>query len=280
MLIIFVGPAGLFREGVARLLREFAADTEVRCAEYGTDAFEEELSADLLVLDGDHKREAIDAALAWRRAIPRLPGLVLLTGIDQPTVDSFIAAGVTGCLNKSESTEALYAALRVVLAGATYLPPTLLAFANNRVAPSATQASTRAATASGGDACVLTPRQIEVLALAARGESNKSIARQLNIAEGTVKVHLYTVYKALKVGSRGQASIAAARLEKVGDAQLHHALDAQLNMKRLLSHLSPSRFRRVKCCSTRTRRAMRFTTLRAGRLVFRRSRSKWVPAQY
>ena len=38
--------------------------------------------------------------------------------------------------------------------------------------------------------------------------------------------------------------IAAARLDKVGDAQLHHALDAQLTIRRLFSHLSPSRFRR------------------------------------
>jgi two-component system nitrate/nitrite response regulator NarL len=88
----------------------------------------------------------------------------------------------------------------------------------------------------------LTPRQLQVLALAARGDSNKSIARQLNITEGTVKVHLYTVYKALKVGSRGQASVAAARLQKVGDVQLHHALDGQLSISRLLAYTTPTRF--------------------------------------
>jgi len=244
MLIIFIAPAGLFREGVARLLGEFAACTEVRCVDYRTSAFESGLRADLLVLDGDLEGEALEAAVAWRRMIPRLPALALLTEIEQQSIDSFIAVGVAGCLNKSESAGALLGALRVVLAGATYLPPTLLAFANNIASPSAAQVSSRASTGSGANAGALTPRQIEVLALAARGESNKSIARQLNIAEGTVKVHLYTVYKALKVGSRGQASIAAARLEKVGDAQLHHALDAQLTIKRLLSHLSPSRFRR------------------------------------
>ena len=244
MHIIFVGPAGLFREGVARLLAELTPRTKVTCADYRTSAFDSGLSADLLVLDGDHESEALETADALRCNIPRLPALALLTEIDQQTIDSFIAIGVTGCLNKSESAGALLGALRVVLAGATYLPPTLLAFANNIVSPTAAQTSSRATTGSSANAGMLTPRQIEVLALAARGESNKSIARQLNIAEGTVKVHLYTVYKALKVGSRGQASIAAARLEKVGDAQLHHALDAQLTIKRLLSRLSPSRFRR------------------------------------
>ena len=244
MLIIFVAPAGLFREGVARLLGDFEACTEVRCADYQTGAVESGSSADLLVVDGDNESEARDVAGALRRSIPRLPALALLTEINQQTIDSFIAVGVAGCLNKSESSGALLSALRVVLAGATYLPPRLQAFTHDVASLSAAQARPRATSESGTNTFVLTPRQIEVLALAARGESNKSIARQLNIAEGTVKVHLYTVYKALKVGSRGQASIAAARLEKVGDAQLHQALDAQLTVKRLLSHLPPTRFRR------------------------------------
>jgi two-component system nitrate/nitrite response regulator NarL len=244
MHIIFVAPAGLFREGVARLLAELAQRTEVTCVDYRTGAFDSGSSADLLVLDGEHKSEALEALDALRCNIPLLPALALLNEIGQKTIDTFIAAGVTGCVSKSESAGALLGALRIVLAGATYLPPALLAFANKIVSPTAAQAASRATTASAANGAVLTPRQIEVLALAARGESNKSIARQLNIAEGTVKVHLYTVYKALKVGSRGQASIAAARLEKVGDAQLHHALDAQLTIKRLLSHLSPSHFRR------------------------------------
>jgi two-component system nitrate/nitrite response regulator NarL len=244
MQIIFVAPAGLFRDGVARLLGDFEACTEVRCADYQTSAFENGLSGDLLVLDGDHEAEALDAAGMLRRFIPRLPALALLTEIDQQTIDAFIAVGVAGCLNKSESAGALLGALQVVQAGATYLPPAVFAFAHGVASPSAAQARPRATPGSGANTRMLTPRQIEVLALAARGESNKSIARQLNIAEGTVKVHLYTVYKALKVGSRGQASIAAARLEKVGDAQLHQALDAQLTIRRLFSHLSPSRFRR------------------------------------
>jgi two-component system nitrate/nitrite response regulator NarL len=242
MLIILVAPAGLFRDGVARLLGDLEACTEVKCADYRTIASENGLSADLVLLDGDHQAEALEAAGVLRRFIPRLPVLALLTEIDQQTVDAFIAAGVAGCLNKSESADALSDALQVVLAGATYLPPALLPFAPSVASPSATQA--RSTATPGSHTGILTPRQIEVLALAARGESNKSIARQLNIAEGTVKVHLYTVYKALKVGSRGQASIAAARLEKVGDAQLHQALDAQLTIRRLFSHLSPSRFRR------------------------------------
>ena len=58
----------------------------------------------------------------------------------------------------------------------------------------------------------LTPRQSQVLALLAQGKSNKRICRELNLAEGTVKIHVTAILKALKVANRTQAAIAAARL--------------------------------------------------------------------
>lgn len=58
----------------------------------------------------------------------------------------------------------------------------------------------------------LTPRQSQVLALLAQGKSNKRICRELNLAEGTVKIHVTAILKALKVENRTQAAIAAARL--------------------------------------------------------------------
>lgn len=58
----------------------------------------------------------------------------------------------------------------------------------------------------------LTLRQSQVLALLAQGKANKVISRELNLAEGTVKVHVTGIFKALKVANRTQAAIAAARL--------------------------------------------------------------------
>jgi DNA-binding NarL/FixJ family response regulator len=51
----------------------------------------------------------------------------------------------------------------------------------------------------------LTDRELEVLVLAARGESNAGIARTLNLAEGTIKRHLHNIYGKLEVGSRAEA---------------------------------------------------------------------------
>ena len=57
----------------------------------------------------------------------------------------------------------------------------------------------------------LTDRQAQVLALMMRGLSNRDIADQLGLSEGTVKIHSTAVFKALGVNSRTQALVAAAR---------------------------------------------------------------------
>ncbi|MFM0223664.1 LuxR C-terminal-related transcriptional regulator [Paraburkholderia dipogonis] len=238
MLILFIAPAGLFRDGVARLLVDVADGAEVKCADYALSPIDSGQTVDVLMLDGDYLPEALTTASASHHYAPNLPVLALLTSVDPQTVEQFISAGVAGHLGKSESGNALVGALRLLVAGGRY-PPSAIRWSAPNASTDALQSS---AVAANPNPHFLTPRQLQVLALAARGDSNKSIARQLNITEGTVKVHLYTVYKALKVGSRGQASVAAARLQKVGDVQLHHALDGQLSISRLLAYTTPTRF--------------------------------------
>jgi DNA-binding NarL/FixJ family response regulator len=67
----------------------------------------------------------------------------------------------------------------------------------------------------GGEACPaefgLTERQADVLALMTRGKSNRDIAEQLGLSEGTVKIHITAIFKALGVSSRTQALVSVAR---------------------------------------------------------------------
>ncbi|MBB5423114.1 DNA-binding NarL/FixJ family response regulator [Paraburkholderia sp. JPY158] len=241
MLVLFVAPTGLFRDGVARLLAELATRVEVRCTDYAAIALLERGSIpDLLVLDGDNIREALNAVNVVRRIQPDLPVAVLLTAIDSRSVDSFLAAGVGGCVGKAECADVLLDALRHVLAGHAHLPPALRTFIPDAASPP-DQARRPPDATPHATPGALTKRQVEVLALAARGEPNKLIARRLNITEGTVKVHLHSVYKALKVSSRGQASMTAARLQEVSDVQIHQALEDQLSVPRLLAHMTPAR---------------------------------------
>jgi DNA-binding NarL/FixJ family response regulator len=108
----------------------------------------------------------------------------------------------------------LLGALRLVFAGGIYVPRQALAAGGHEtlaqpasVQPDATAVPPRMAADLG-----LTPRQADVLALLLQGKPNKLISRELNLSEGTVKVHLAAVFKALGVSSRTQVVIAASRL--------------------------------------------------------------------
>ena len=110
-------------------------------------------------------------------------------------------------------------AIKLVLAGGQYLPPQLMHMLND-VAPDRIEANAGSSAASNGvdpgRLELLSPRQREVFALLAKGLSNKLIARQLDITEGTVKSHVATIFDVLHVHNRVSA-VAEARMlaEKV-----------------------------------------------------------------
>jgi two-component system, NarL family, nitrate/nitrite response regulator NarL len=90
----------------------------------------------------------------------------------------------------------------------------------------------------------LTNGQSRVLALLAQGESNKNIARSLGISESTVKTHLAAIFRVLKVRSRGQAIVAALRLNEVLEHQVRDAVHGELPITSLLPFMTRRRFKR------------------------------------
>lgn len=141
-------------------------------------------------------------------------------------VREVIEAGAAGFVPKSYRIEEMEAALRVVLRHRIYLPAEFL------ISRELTQPPRAAAGAAEPDAFAVTreelpeflrgelsPRQRQVLALAVRGVPIKLISRQLGIAEGTVKVHLSMVYRALGARNRTDA------LCRVFEAQAAAALE-------------------------------------------------------
>ena len=117
---------------------------------------------------------------------------------------------MAGFLPKSEPTPVLmqalagagrrWQALRLVLAGGSYTPP--LAFADFR-----SGLPPRPVDASG-----LTLRQLDVLRLLMQGQPNKLIARALGLTEGTVKIHIAAILRALQARNRTEAVVMARRL--------------------------------------------------------------------
>jgi DNA-binding NarL/FixJ family response regulator len=137
---------------------------------------------------------------ALHRRFPAVRLLVVSGDDDPATVRAVLAAGAVGFLPKAESGEVMQQALRLVLQGGSYVPAQALAGLDS------VPASPRASAGS------LTPRQHEVLRCLMQGQPNKQIARELGIGEGTVKLHLAAVLRALHARNRTEAVVRAREL--------------------------------------------------------------------
>jgi DNA-binding NarL/FixJ family response regulator len=159
---------------------------------------------DLLLLDLNMPgMSGLDAVRAVRASAPQLPLAVISAEQQAGIADALLQLGVAGFIPKSDPPEVIVSAVRLVLAGGVYVPPHLL---NGRAVSGPTAAP------AGAEAANLTVRQRDVLRLLAQGMSNKVIARELGVSEGTVKVHLLAVFRALDVRNRTAAVLAAQRL--------------------------------------------------------------------
>ena len=173
---------------------------------------------DLILLDYHLPGVSGLAALAAvKAAFETVPVCMQSAETASSRVREVIEAGAAGFIPKSYRLDQMEAALRVVLRHRVYLPEAFV------LADSATREPAHAGVTSDELAnflkVELSPRQRQVLALAIRGTPVKLISRQLGIAEGTVKVHLSMVYRALGARNRTDA------LCRVFEAQATAALD-------------------------------------------------------
>jgi len=131
--------------------------------------------------------------------------IVVLSGeTNAALIRNSVELGAAGFIPKKYSSEMMVAALGHVLAGRIFLPLETL----NAAPP---DIETRPSSGNDPRLAGLTARQMDVYRAAARGLPNKLIARQLNIAESTVKAHLTAVYTALGVRNRTEAAYQASR---------------------------------------------------------------------
>lgn len=149
-----------------------------------------------------------DVIAQLRRARPDCPVAVFSASTDSPTILRCLEAGAVGYIPKTHTGDAIMGALRLITSGCPYLPAQVLATREDPRGLSRSRTPGRTDPSHLG----LTTRQIEVLRLILRGLPNKLICRQLRLAEGTVKVHVSAVLRALGVTNRTQAVIAASRL--------------------------------------------------------------------
>lgn len=151
-----------------------------------------------------------------RERLPALP-IIVLSGVEDPDVmRAAIDLGALGFIPKAYSPDVMLSAVRLVLAGGVFVPQMMLSGMSHQPAG----VSVAAADAAGGARStsldqlrgLLTERQIDVLRLLSQGKPNKLIARDLGISEGTVKIHLAAIFRALDVRNRTEAVVAARGL--------------------------------------------------------------------
>lgn len=200
--ILIIDDHPLFRKGVVQLIAmapHLAVVGEASSGEAGVE-MAKRLDPDLILLDLDMKgMGGIETLRAIREA-----GLdcrvVILTVSDQ--ADDLVAAirsGADGYLLKDMEPEELLAAIDEVLNGRTVI--------GERLTGLLARAIREEATARQRETVVLTDREKEILQGLAQGLANKLIARNLNISEATVKVHVRNLLKKLGFHSRLEAAV-------------------------------------------------------------------------
>lgn len=199
----------LYRDALRAILPRACSATEVvdaACQQDVTTRVTSDTDFDLIVLDLNLPGASGLSCLRHVRGAAPLTPVIVVSGNDDPeTMGEVVLAGATGYVPKSSPSDVLIGAIRLVMAGGTYLPAAA-AMTLRRSRPPAAAPSGPAADES------LTSRQMHVLRLLARGLSNKQIARELEISEITVKAHVSLILRKLGVSNRTQAAIEARKL--------------------------------------------------------------------
>lgn len=188
----------LFRQGLRLLLTDTFEGVKVR----ETSSFEETLQ--LITADGAGELLLMDLSMpglagaqslsALADGFPNSKVVVVSASESRSDILAALDAGVRGYLPKSMASHEIAAALISIVRGQIFVPAALVKRGPHAPPGRPPQPSAR-----------LTSRQEEVLQELLKGKSSKEIARQLGIAEGTVKIHLAAIYRAFGVRGRAEA---------------------------------------------------------------------------
>jgi DNA-binding NarL/FixJ family response regulator len=201
--ILLVDAHSVFRRGIKQLIDDRIESARVTEKTQLQDSdFAEPI--DLILIDSgcldSSSRELLQQARGER---PDMYRAVMSTSKSRADVLDCLSSGFHGYVYKLQPDREVLAAITDLLSGRIYVPPWLSSDpeVNYELSPSAFK---------------LTPRQREIFPLLAKGMSTKEIARELNIAEGTAKIHIAGLLRALGARNRTEAAFLAAKLVRRG----------------------------------------------------------------
>jgi len=166
------------------------------------------MSVELVLLDNHLPGvRGVDSIASFKELEPTLKVVMLTVSEDEDDLAKALKSGADGYLLKTADSEQLSETLHRIMEGESVISPQmmnkLVATLRHQDRPSSEQ-SYRSKTER------LSPREHEIVLLIAKGLSNKLIARELDIAETTVKIHVQHVFKKLELSSRVQVALFAA----------------------------------------------------------------------
>lgn len=210
--VLLADDHALFRDGMRYVLQQLSEQVDVICAGDFSETLRQAGAhphLDLALIDLNMPgSNGVASIRIFHQSFPCIP-LVVVSGSDQRSEMEWVMEyGAMGFISKMSSAKEMVNALRVVLGGDIYFPPQLLSQAKTTQIPAGIEDKHNSHNNNHG----LTRRQMEALQYLAEGLSNKEIAMKMNLAEGTIKVHVAGAYQVLQVNSRLDAVRKAQKL--------------------------------------------------------------------
>lgn len=205
--VLLVDDHTLFRVGLEGLLSSRGIEI-VDSVDSGADclALAQEYEPDVILLDMRMPDlDGLQVLRMLRENDQQMPIVMLTTSTDESDLLESLRAGAQGYLLKDMEPDALVIALRDIVAGKTVVAPDLAPVLAKAVRGKDEELPDTEASPFDE----LTPRETEILGLLAEGQSNKAIARNLGISDGTVKLHVKAILRKLNVHSRVEAAVMA-----------------------------------------------------------------------
>jgi DNA-binding NarL/FixJ family response regulator len=234
-LAVLVQPHILFREGLARILRDARFQILCSVSKYEEAVVEAASHENLLLIVGAGE-DTVEQIRSFRKTYRAARATVVADTYRHGEVVSAFKAGANAYFTPATTCEAFIKSLELVMLGETLMPADVLQMVLNN--------ANREAPASNAEPVVLLPsnrtvasrlsqQERRILNCLVDGDSNKVIARKIDIAEATVKVHVKAILRKIQVHNRTQAAIWA--VQQASDSEVVEASEGALALTRAAS---------------------------------------------
>jgi two-component system nitrate/nitrite response regulator NarL len=207
--ILIVDDHTLFRSGIKLVLQRHEGFEVVGEAGDGLEGVKraKQLQPDVVLLDLHMAATGgLEALHLLAEDVPEAQVIMLTVSENADDLLETLRAGARGYLLKNIDTEFLLESIRRAARGESVMSPQMA----NKLADSLRAAPKDSAVMADISPGKLSPREREIIVMLARGASNKEIARQLELSESTIKIHVQGILRKLNIAKRVQAAVYAA----------------------------------------------------------------------